>query len=169
MPFFKEDLSAGLKAGMRRLAASVCVISLNDKQGVPHAMTATAVTSLSDNPPALLVCVNKNAVAYEALRDGQLFCVNVLNEAQADISIHCASKTEEGRFAKGKWQIHGNGLPYLPEAEVNFFCSSEKINNNVVEYGSHFIAIGKLTEVITSDNPVKPLLYADGKYNKLAS
>jgi len=164
MTVFKDDLAAGLKAGMRRLAASVCVISLLDKKSVQHAMTATAVTSLSDNPPALLICVNKNAAAFKALEEAMPFCVNVLNELQQDISVHCASKSEEGRFSKGKWQLHEEGLPYLADAEVNFFCANEKI----VEYGSHIIVIGRLTEVITRDGAVSPLLYADGKYRALS-
>jgi flavin reductase (DIM6/NTAB) family NADH-FMN oxidoreductase RutF len=164
MPVFKNDLATGLKAGMRRLAASVCVISLLDKQGVRHAMTATAVTSLSDNPPALLVCVNKNAAAYQALADGMPFCVNVLNEQQMDISVHCASKSEDGRFSKGSWHTHNGGLPYLGDAEVSFFCVNEK----VVEYGSHLVAIGKLEEVLTRDGEPSPLLYADGKYHSLS-
>jgi flavin reductase (DIM6/NTAB) family NADH-FMN oxidoreductase RutF len=164
MPHFKEDLSAGLKAGMRRLAASVCVISLKDKQGIPHAMTATAVTSLSDNPPALLVCVNKQATAYRALMERQPFCVNVLNQHQADISMHCAGKSEEGRFAKGQWRDHSNGLPCLADAEAIFFCS----NDQVIEYGSHIITIGKLTEVLTPDRAAAPLLYVDGKYSSIS-
>src|SRR6478609_7471612 len=150
MAVFRDDLAAGLKAGMRRLAASVCVISLLDKQGVRHAMTATAVSSVSDNPPALLVCVNKNAVAYKPLTEGMSFCVNVLSDQQADISVHCSSKSEEGRFAKGNWQAHGSALPYLEDAEVNFFCVNEK----VVEYGSYIVVIGKLFEVITRDGEV---------------
>jgi flavin reductase (DIM6/NTAB) family NADH-FMN oxidoreductase RutF len=163
MPHFKDDLTAGLRTGMRRLAASVCVISLKDKQGVPHAMTATAVTSLSDKPPALLVCVNKNATAYAALCDAQPFCVNVLNVSQQDLSVHCAGKSEQGRFAKGNWKDNHNGLPFLIDAEVNFFCATER----VIEYGSHMIAIGKLTEVITADDVAAPLLYADGNYRVL--
>ena len=164
MPVYKEDLAAGLKAGMRRMAASVCIISLQDKQGVPHAMTATAVSSLSDDPPALLVCVNRQAAAYPALIDHRAFCVNVLNHAQAELSVHCASKSEEGRFAKGRWRHHANGLPYLEDAEAIFFCE----NDRLVEYGSHLIAVGKLTEVITADGDIKPLLYADRRYWKLS-
>jgi len=164
MPQFKEDLSAGLKAGMRRLAAGVCIISLKDKRGVPHAMTATAVTSLSDNPPALLVCVNKNATAYQALSDQQPFCVNVLNQSQADLSAHCASKSEADRFTKGQWKNHQDGLPYLVDAEAIFFCRNDKI----VEYGSHIIAIGKLTEVFTADSVVAPLVYIDGRYSSIS-
>lgn len=164
MPVYKEDLSAGLRAGMRRLAASVCIITLNDARGVPHAMTATAVTSLSDDPPSLLVCVNRQAAAYPALMDHQAFCVNVLNAAQAELSVHCANKSEEGRFAKGRWKQHPqNGLPYLEDAEAAFFC----MNDRLVEYGSHLIAVGKLTEVMTADHPAQPLLYADRQYWKL--
>lgn len=164
MPVYKEDLSAGLRAGMRHLAASVCVISLKDSGGSPHAMTATAVTSLSDNPPALLVCVNRQASAYPALMDHQAFCVNVLNNAQAELSVHCASKSEEGRFTKGKWMHHpANGLPYLEDAEAVFFCT----NDRLMEYGSHLVTVGKLTEVITADHSLQPLLYADRRYWKL--
>lgn len=163
MPHFKDDLVAGLKAGMRRLAASVCIISLKDKQGIPHAMTATAVTSLSDNPPALLVCVNRQATAYKALCERQPFCVSVLHESQADLSAYCASKSEDGRFAKGNWKDH-DGLPYLADAEANFFCHTDQ----VVEYGSHIIAIGKLLDVMTAATAVAPLLYADGKYSRLS-
>ena len=169
MPVFKDDLAAGLKAGMRRLAASVCVISLLDKQGIQHAMTATAVTSLSDNPPALLICVNKNAAVCKALTDGQAFCVNVLSDSQQDISVMCSSKSEEGRFAKGSWQTYNShhpvmGLPYLVDAEVNFFCVNEKM----MEYGSHIVVIGRLNEVFTRDGDVSPLLYVDGKYRLLS-
>jgi len=165
MPHFKDDLTAGLRAGMRRLAASVSIITLNDSQGVPHAMTATAVTSLSDDPAALLVCVNRQAAAYPALIDHQPFCVNVLNSAQAGLSVHCASKSEEGRFAKGNWREHAqNRLPYLADAEAVFFC----MNDRLIEYGSHLIAVGKLTEVITADTSLQPLLYADRRYWKLS-
>lgn len=164
MAIYQDDLSAGLRAGMRRLASSVCIISLKDAQGVAHAMTATAVSSVSDNPPALLVCVNRQASAYPALMDHRPFCVNVLHESHADLSVHCAGKSEAGRFAKGRWCHHANGLPYLEDAEAVFFCS----NDRLVEYGTHLIAVGKLLEVHTADSAVKPLLYADGKYRKLA-
>ncbi len=163
MPQFKEDLSAGLKAGMRRLAASVCVISLRDTQGERHVMTATAVTSLSDNPPALLVCVNKGATAYDALQNRQPFCVSILHQSQQDISALCAGLTDsDDRFSQGTWQDN-DSIPYLGDAQANFFCKTD----NVVEYGSHIIAIGKLTEVYTADGEVEPLLYADGKYGQL--
>lgn len=165
MAHYKDDMSAGLKAGMRRLAASVCIITLKDNKGVAHAMTATAVTSLSDNPAALLVCVNRQATAYAPLMDHQPFCVNVLNQTQADLSVHCSSKVEDGRFSKGNWREHAETrLPYLADAEVVFFC----LNDRLVEYGSHLIAVGKLTEVITADGEVQPLLYADRHYWKLS-
>ena len=164
MARFEDDMISGLKAGMRRLVASVCVISLKDSSGQRHCMTATAVSSLSDDPPALLVCVNKGATAYPALMDGVDFCVSIFDEQHEDLSALCAGMTdEENRFARGNWLEH-EGLPYLQDAQASFFCCNEQ----VVPYGSHIIAIGKLKAVFTADGEVRPLLYADGQYHKLS-
>jgi flavin reductase (NADH) len=161
---YQEDLLAGLKNGMRRLAASVCILSLQDQQGRRLAMTATAVTSLSDNPPALLVCVNKSASSSQPLQQGCAFCINVLDKSQEALSVLCASKPEEKRFSQGNWQDHHQKhIPYLADAQASFFCINEKI----VEYGSHLIVIGRLDEVRTSDTPINPLLYIDGTYRQL--
>src|SRR5690606_38635537 len=112
----------------------------------------------------LLVCVNQHATAYPALKDGRPFCVNILHQSQAELSMHCANKTETDRFAKGNWQHHAEGLPYLTDAEASFFCC----NDGIIEYGSHLIAIGKLTEVFTAEGVVAPLLYVDGKYASIS-
>ena len=163
MPQFDDEIKAGLKAGMRRLAASVCVISLKDAQGERQAMTATAVSSLSDDPASLLICVNKGASAYPALMKGQNFCVNVLHDSLGDISALCAGMTgEDDRFSQGEWK-ENNELPYLGGAEVNFFCE----NDSIFEYGTHAIIVGKFTTIYTADSNVSPLIYADGKYTKI--
>jgi len=165
MPEFTDNLSAGLKAGMRRLAASVCVVSLCDQQGQRQVMTATAVTSVSDSPPALLVCINKEASVFSAVQNGGDFCVSILNQGQKDISALCAGLTDEqDRFSQGNWQDNDQGLPYLAEAEANFFCHNDKL----IDYGSHLIAIGKLYAVRTAEGDVAPLLYADGSYCQLS-
>lgn len=164
MPEFTDDLSAGLKAGMRRLAASVCVISLRDQAGQRQAMTATAVCSVSDTPPALLVCINRDAAAYAAVSAGADFCVNVLHQSDEALSALCAGLTDEAdRFSLGNWQENDQGLPYLAEAETSFFCQNDKL----LEYGSHLVAVGKLYAVCTADGEPAPLLYADGAYRQL--
>ncbi|HQQ73655.1 MAG TPA: flavin reductase family protein [Pseudomonadales bacterium] len=155
--------SIALRAGMRRLAASVCVITAVDGSGQRHAMTATAVTSVSDEPASLLVCVNRQTTLHSILAAGGSFAVNVLGSDQADISIQCASaEAGEARFANGDWAIH-HKLPYLKNAQAVFFCDSA---NNMV-HGTHLIAVGNIREVLVSKEPLNPLLYANGQYRRL--
>ncbi len=158
-----SDVVDGLRAGMRRLVSSVSVVSLADQAGNRYAMTATSVTSLSDNPASLLVCINKSASSFPHLKAGANFCVNVLAANQQEISILCAGGSDgEDRFQKGNW-IALNNVPYLIDAEANFFCENAAVH----EYGTHIIVIGKLMEVLTADGVVNPLLYADGGYRTL--
>ena len=158
-----EDPSTALRAGMRRLAASVCVITAVDSQGQRHAMTATAVTSVSDNPASLLVCVNRQANLYDVLSQGHRFAMNVLGAHQADVSVLCASgDAGEARFALGSWGDN-NGLPYLRDAQAVFFCQTAR----QLTHGTHLIVIGDVDKVLVSDDAVNPLLYADGRYRRL--
>lgn len=158
-----ENPSTALRAGMRRLAASVCVITAVDSSGQRHAMTATAVTSVSDDPASLLVCVNRHANLHDILTQGQRFAVNVLSAHQADISVQCASsESGEARFTIGNWG-DANGLPYVRDAQAVFLCQTAR----QLSHGTHTIVIGDIDKVMIADNEVDPLLYADGKYRQL--
>ncbi|HQQ62220.1 MAG TPA: flavin reductase family protein [Pseudomonadales bacterium] len=158
-----ETPSIALRAGMRRLAASVCVITAVDNNGQRHAMTATAVTSVSDDPASLLVCVNRHTSLHDILAQGQRFAVNVLSANQADISVQCASgESGEARFALGHWG-DANNLPYLRDAQAVFLCRTAR----QLSHGTHTIVIGDIDKVMVAENDVDPLLYADGKYRKL--
>lgn len=158
-----ELTAEGLRAGMRRLAASVCVITAHDSSGQRQAMTATAVTSVSDNPASLLVCVNRQTTLHTILAAGGSFAVNVLGADQAGISVQCASaESGEARFATGDWAEHHH-LPYLRSAQAVFFCDSA----TQMVHGTHLIAVGNIREVLVSQESVNPLLYANGQYRHL--
>lgn len=158
-----DNPSLALRAGMRRLAASVCVITAVDSSGQRHAMTATAVTSVSDDPASLLVCVNRNAGLYDILTQGDRFAVNVLSAHQADISVRCATgDSGEARFALGHWGDNA-GLPWLREAQAVFFCHTAR----QLTHGTHLVAIGDIDKVLVADGAIDPLLYADGHYRRL--
>ncbi|MBX2808824.1 MAG: flavin reductase family protein [Cellvibrionaceae bacterium] len=161
------SLADRLKIGMRRLASGVCVIS-SCTETAKFAMTASSVTSLSDNPASLLMCINQGAAMQSILVPGHPFAVNILAYEQQDISTTCAQKnTAEERFAVGQWLRHdGNQLPYLPSAQAVFFC---EVDNAPYFYGTHQIVIGKLTEVLVSQENVRPLIYVDGGYQQLSS
>ena len=79
---------------MRGVTSTVSIISAKEN-GERHAMTATSVTSLSLDPPAMLVCVNKDASIHNIINYGSSFCINILSSRQKELAEVC-SKSEEG-------------------------------------------------------------------------
>lgn len=157
----ENNLKDALRLGMRRLASGVCVVStrVDDTQ---YAMTASSVTSVSDDPASLLVCVNQEAVMQSKLTQGQPFVVNVLSQSQQEISNCCADRSKgEERFNTGNWHCNEEGMPYLLDAQAAFFC---RVDNDNYMYGTHQIVIGLINQVLVANEPVDPLIYVDGKY-----
>jgi flavin reductase len=147
------------RAAMRRFATTVSIISCNC-DGNRYGMAATAVTSLSTTPPALLVCVNKSAATHRALCRGGHFCVNVLRSLQIDISRAFSGQLRgEDRFAIGAWQSNEEDLPFIKDAQANLFCEIER----TMEYATHTIFIARVYSAIVKEE-VDPLIYQDGAY-----
>lgn len=159
------NLADALKKGMRNLASGVCVLTGLSKSGERVAMTASSVTSVSDDPPSLLVCINKNAKLDSVLNDTVAFSVNVLSKEQEDISNLCARPAEgESRFSVGNWVIDEiGGLSYLDDALSVFFCEKKQ----VVPYGTHNIYIGDIHKVHFGRGGPDILVYAKGAYYKI--
>ncbi len=160
-----EDLTEGLRQGMRSLASGVCVVSGLKDDGERAAMTASSVTSVSDDPPSLLVCVNKAARMDDVLFHSEYFCVNILSSDHQDVSEICATpETGEERFSVGSWSRHEkNGLHYINNAPAVFICHKQR----VVDHGTHSIYIANVDEVLVSDKKHQHLVYADGRYHYL--
>ncbi len=155
-----EELNLSFRAAMRRLAATVTVLSCRDPQGQRIGMTATAVTSVSTEPPALLACVNRSAAIHAHLALGQKLCINLLHSGQREISNACSGGEEgEGRFRVGDWRNDADGVPYLADGQANIFCAVEAVH----AYGSHGIFIGRVLSVRNRD-AIDPLVYQDGRY-----
>lgn len=158
------DLAQAMKAGMRRLAAGVSVISAVDDKGTRFAMTASSVTSVSDEPPSLLVCINQNARICPVLAVGHTFAINVLGQSHTDVSIVCSTGDQgDKRFEVGHWSTTMLNTPILADAEAVFECKVELVQ----AYGTHHIVVAKITSVITSQMPADPLIYCDGGYRRL--
>lgn len=151
-----------MREGMRRLASGVCVLSTLDGDRKRYAMTASSVTSLSDDPPSLLVCVNQATSMHQALECGGPFCVNLLSRDQLAVSVRCAGGDQgEGRFEVGSWCREPDcNLPYLEGAQAVFICAQDKC----YAYGTHKILVGRIRSVLVSEGPVDPLIYLNGSY-----
>jgi flavin reductase (DIM6/NTAB) family NADH-FMN oxidoreductase RutF len=163
-------LAQAMKQGMRQLASGIAVIATRDKIGMSQGMTVTALTSLSDHPPSLLVCLNRAAVSLQAIRDTHNFSINILNNAQQAVSDAFAFAPEgEERFKPGQWQHHAtNAQRYLPDALAVFFCIADRF----IDYGTHCIVVARIQEVRVQnihedDASLKPLVYYDGGYRQL--
>ena len=152
------------KVGMRTLAGAVNIItSLNG--GHRYGMTATAVCSVTADPPTVLVCINKLATTHGIVAKSRTFCVNVLRADDAELSTtFSGAASGEGRFKSRDWTRLATGAPVLIDALVSFDCRVVK----KVTHGTHGIFLGQVEQVLVG-KPGKPLLYSEGQYAKLAS
>ena len=143
---------------MRSLAASVSVISARDAIGKTYAMTASSVTSLSIDPPSILVCVNKEASIHDALVEDVLLCINILQKNQQEIANLCSSKDSESqRFENDIWDLRET--PFLKDAQANIFCKIDQ----TVPYHSHTIVLAKALKA-ESKEEFNTLMYGAGGY-----
>ena len=156
------DVSHLFRQAMRRFPATVTVVTTR-RDGTDCGMTATAVTSLSMDPPSLLVCVNRSSGFHGHLEDSDRFCVNVLRQGQDRISTNFGgAKSSAERFSEGDWQER-NGLLYLADAQAVIFCKKSA----AYIHATHSIVVGEATDLILHET-VAPLLYIDGRYTSLA-
>ncbi len=155
-----DELALQMRLGMRRLASGVSVITARDDRD-RFAMTASSVTSVSDAPPSLLVCIHNETRIGKAIGKTGVFCVNVLSRRQQEISINCAiPEVETSRFDCGDWTMDpASGLSFLEGAQSVFFCEVAK----TVSYGTHNIFVGNIKKVVLHGE-VDPLVYYDGGY-----
>jgi flavin reductase (DIM6/NTAB) family NADH-FMN oxidoreductase RutF len=148
---------------MRRVASTVNVISLN-VHGRPMGITATAVSSLSMEPPSLLVCINRAATVHASMADMANFRVNILHRDQEEIARMFADRTmEDLRFAAG-WEIAADLPPRLIDAQASVLC--RRIDHH--QFGTHSIFIGVIEGVSVRED-VSPLVYWDGRYGAITS
>ncbi|WGS54034.1 flavin reductase family protein [Paraburkholderia sp. D15] len=154
-----HPLRADMLLAMRRLARSVAVISCSDGER-RYSMSATAVDSLSTEPPSLLICVNRNSSIFPPLDKGAAFGVNVLSAQHQHIAIDCSGRLKgEDRFSTGDWQRSAQGVPFLLDAQASLICEQD----GRFDYGTHAIFIGRVEQVLISGE-VDPLVYVDGAY-----
>ncbi len=154
------------KVGMRRLAAGVCLITTEEPGGTRSGMTATAVCSVSAEPPTLLCCINKQNTSYAMIRSAGVFAVNVLaldDRPLADQFARPIASSE--KFSLGLWRHLITRAPILESALVGFDCKLAQS----VEVGTHGILFGEIQAVHTRAVAAKPLLYAHGSHGGFAS
>ncbi len=156
-------LEQALKQAMRFLASGV-VVATTVHNGQRLAMAATSATSLSMDPPSMLLCVHEASAFYQALIASKDFTINILNQTHEDVSAACGGgAVGEEKFKTGNWATSTGGLPYLGDAACTIICS----NDSNFKYGTHGLFVGRVMQVLQNEQ-FDPLIYADGHYHKLA-
>jgi flavin reductase (DIM6/NTAB) family NADH-FMN oxidoreductase RutF len=142
-------------------ATGVTIITATASDGTPIGLTANSFTSLSLDPPLLLVCIANNANSASVLKSASHFAVNVLHIDQLATSNRFAGKGED-RFASTPWMPGETGVPLLLESLSVFECSQHGLHDG----GDHFILIGNVLSA-TFETERDPLLYFRGSYRLL--
>jgi flavin reductase (DIM6/NTAB) family NADH-FMN oxidoreductase RutF len=130
---------------------------------VPYGMTVSSFTSVSLNPPLVLVCIDSGARFLQDFAANQAFAVNVLSEQQQHLATRFADRNEEDRFAGLDWSAGWNALPLLSGVVATFACSLHQR----VESGDHMILVGEVRDIHLHKG--SPLVWCDRGYHCLPS
>ena len=150
---------------MRQQAGAVTIIAVG-KKGHRTGLTATAMCSLTDNPPMVLICVNRSASAHAPIKASKCFSVNVLAKSQDALAKRFSTKKLEGeaRFEEKDWETLATGAPVLKGTIASLDC--ELASEHEVE--THSIFIGRVKDGRFSETAA-PLLYFRGEFKGVSS
>ena len=129
--------------------------------GTPVGLTANSFTSVSLDPPLLLVCIARSAASAPAFESAAAFAVNVLQIEQQPTSLLFSTRGED-RFGDTPWEAWDTGAPILRHALASFECRSER----VIDGGDHLILLGRVVRARLEPQR-DPLLYFRGSYRRL--
>ena len=155
--------STDFRNAMSLLTTAVNVITTEGEAGL-HGFTASAVCSVTDTPPTLLVCMNQSSRSHTHFVDNKILSVNVLGAQHEKISNAFASSklSSEDRFKLGAWTTLETGSPILEDALVSFDCDIEQIQ----EVGTHSIFMCRVVAIKQSQQD-ESLVYFNRAYHQV--
>ncbi|KJC50155.1 monooxygenase [Bradyrhizobium sp. LTSP885] len=149
------------RGAMRHLTGGVSIITAGRGDDI-SGMTVTSVSSLSVDPPSLIVSINRAASSYQLIKRHGVFGVNILTADQLDVAERFTGKgglKGADRFAGAEWTTRASGVPLLVGALTAIDCEVEE----VIERHSHAIVIGRVLDVVASQRTAA-LAYWHGEY-----
>ena len=155
---------AKYRDAMARLGAAVSVVTTDGPAG-RSGFTASAVCSVTDDPPTLLVCMNRGSTSHEAFKANRVLCVNTLAARQEALSPLFAGQVEasmEERFGMAAWGALATGSPVLADAVVSFDCRVAQ----VTEVGTHSVFFCEV-EAIQAGTEREGLIYFGRSYHQV--
>lgn len=151
---------------MSLLTTAVNVVTTEGASGC-HGFTASAVCSVTDTPPTLLVCMNQTARSHAHFIDNKTLSVNVLGAQHERLSNAFSSKMcSEERFQQGSWRTLKTGAPILEDALVSFDCEIEQVQT----VGTHSIFMCRVVAIRQSEQEGgtdESLVYFNRSYHQV--
>ena len=152
------SIKDNFRLAMRRYIYSVSIMSNKDNADNPNAITVSSVTSISMDPPSLLICINKSSRIHDTIELGSKFCINLLNSNQQNLSNICSDEEMyDQRFKDKNWNL--DDIPFLQNAQANIFCKVDKLTS----YHTHTIVVGLVEDANYADE-ISTLTYVNGEY-----
>ncbi|MDH3734836.1 MAG: flavin reductase family protein [Gemmatimonadota bacterium] len=151
------------KRAMGHLASGVVIVTTRDSAGEPRGMTATAVCSVSLEPPLVMACMGHESATHRAVESSGVFAINVLPAAARELAGRFSSRSDD-KFADVRLTKGESGAPLLAVALAHCDCRVEQS----VAAGDHTIFIGRVLSVHAPDEPNGPLIYFRGAYGSVA-
>jgi flavin reductase (DIM6/NTAB) family NADH-FMN oxidoreductase RutF len=150
------------KKALQLWASGVTVVTTNSEKFGVQGMTATSFSSVSVDPPQILVCINDSADTGAGIFESRCFSVNILKSDQQDISNQFAGgSSQQQRFQNTDWQAGVTGAPILNNSLMSLDCKVVE----QVRAGTHWIIIGEVQDSVCRSG--EPLLYYCGAYRQL--
>ena len=149
-----------LRNALGRFATGVTIVTCRDDAGQFVGLTANSFNSLSLEPPLVLWSLRSASPNLAAFEAAPRFAINVLTEAQVDLSRRFASRADD-RFTEGAWALGEHGAPVLAGCAAVFEC--ETVSHQVAGY--HRLFIGRV--LACTESPLPPLVFQAGHYHLL--
>ena len=150
-----------LRDALGCFATGVTVVTCLGETGNPAGLTVNSFTSVSLDPPLLLVCLHKKAASAAVLTQASHFAVNLLQTGQQPASIRFSTRDED-RFGATPWSCGEAGAPILKDSLGVFECRRYAVHDG----GDHHILIGEVVNA-SFDASLDPLLFFRGRYRRL--
>ncbi|MEW5420964.1 flavin reductase family protein [Amorphus sp. 3PC139-8] len=167
VPAASSVTASTYRSAMAQVAAPVHIITTLCGDG-RYGMTATAVCSVTDTPPRLLVCINRSSQSYERFLESRILAVNTVAANQQELAATFAGaggvKDMTERFGQGRWDALETGAPILADAIASFDCRLV----DSTRQSSHDVLFCEVIALKTTAN-VPPLLYFDRRFTSLTS
>jgi flavin reductase (DIM6/NTAB) family NADH-FMN oxidoreductase RutF len=161
LPAGDPDIDArALRAALGGFATGVTIVTCRDVSGEPVGLTVNSFNALSLSPPLVAWSLRLASPSLAAFDAATYFAINVLSEAQVDLSRRFASASP-GKFEEGLWGDGSGGLPLLAGCAATFECTLASQQTA----GDHRLYIGRV--LAAQSQPVPPLLYHAGRYHLL--